>query len=68
MCQFVHVTDLRDEAFEILEENQNEDGHSVSLIDADQCEQAWERGDAEFADFEFCGVLESEDDIVLELA
>jgi hypothetical protein len=48
MCLMIHVTDLRDEAFEILEELQNENGHLVSIADAEFCEREWELDAPEF--------------------
>ena len=50
MCQLVHVSGLRDETLEILEEEQDENGHLMTAVDADQCEQAWEAGSPEFYD------------------
>ena len=50
MCQRVHVRDLRDETLEILEEEQNENGHLMTVVDADQYEQAWEADAPEFGD------------------
>ncbi|MDA8745141.1 hypothetical protein N9N28_10955 [Rubripirellula amarantea] len=61
MCQTIHVTDIRDEAFEILEEQQNESGHLVSIADAELCERLWELDTADLDDFtdsgEACLVL-----------
>ena len=50
MCQLVHVTELRNETLAILEEEQNENGHLMTVADADQYEQAWEADSSEFCD------------------
>lgn len=52
MCQLVHVRDLRDETLEILEEEQNENGHLMTVVDAEQYEQVWEADAAEFCDLD----------------
>ena len=52
MCQLVHVNELRNETLEILEEEQNENGHLLTVIDADQYEQAWEADAPEFDDLD----------------
>ena len=38
------------ETLEILETEQDENGHLVTAIDADQCERAWEAESPEFSD------------------
>jgi hypothetical protein len=49
MCQIIHVDELQEETRELLEE-QSENGN-VTLLDAEQCEENWERGVREFADY-----------------
>ena len=50
MCQLVHVSELCIEALDILQETQQDNGHLMTAVDADQFEQAWEAESPEFSD------------------